>query len=159
MYQSNEAGYRENLGVRILCLGDDCPELLRIAVELDHQIDFTMISTAAEARAVLDDEGAFDVIIMDFKLRRIGGAALVRRLRIHSPDAERLVIAARPTLAANAMASECRVMRVLRKPFEPDVLREAVSDALLRHRARNLRAATPTVAHFVLTAPPRYMAG
>ena len=143
--------YRENQGLRILCAGDDCSELVRITSELDSEIDVVIVSSADEAKIALAGELPFDVILMDSQMRKIGGSALLKRLRDHSPDAERIIMSARPTQAAKVMKTDCRVMRVIRKPCVPDVLRTAVSDALLRHRARTLRASsvsvTPVSAH------------
>ena len=143
----------DSLHARILCVGDDVEHLLEMLYQLDSDFDFVVVSRPDEGPAVLANEGPFDVIISDGQTRSGRGARFTSLLRAHSPDAERLILAVRDDRATRAMAaSDGRVMRVLLRPCPANVLREAVSDALLRHRARCLRAATaprvtPTSGH------------
>lgn len=146
----------ENVGspsARILCIGDDVEYLLGIQYQLDNSLDVVIVCGADEGNAALLAEGAFDVIINVQHMRGLEGALFDARLRAHSPDAERLVLVPREDEATRAMvANDGRVMRLLETPCAAQELRQCVSDALLRHRARAMRAAavphvTPTAAH------------
>ncbi|MBA3672141.1 MAG: response regulator [Gemmatimonadaceae bacterium] len=127
--------------VRILCVGDEVDQLLEIQRELDSDYDFVIVACCEEGQGALAEEAPFDLIINDQRMSAAGGTELLARLRQHSPDAERLVLALRHDRATRAMAAEDgRIMRLLVQPCPAAVLREAVADALLRHRARALRA-------------------
>ena len=133
----------ETTCARILCVGDDVRELLGIQGQLDSEFVCVLVACSTDADAVLATEPPFDVLISDQRMAGTGGALMLARLLPHSPDAERLILARRADRAAVAMAAtDGRVMRLLIAPCEPSVLREAVSDALLRHRARHMRATT-----------------
>ena len=126
---------------RILCVGDDVEQLLDIQYQLDSDIDFVIVGCPDEGYAALAIEEPFDVIISDQQTRSGRGQVFLTRLRRHSPDAERVMLARRTDRAAmEEAARDARVMRLLVRPCPPLVLRDAVSDALLRHRARRLRA-------------------
>ena len=130
---------------RILCAGADIGELIKVECLLSGDFDFVLITSAEETEAALESEPEFDIIIMDQGVER---CLAVDRLRRHSPDAERLLIIRTDVDATIAamIESDCRVMRLLRAPIHADVLCDAVADALLRHRARALRAsAVPRV--------------
>lgn len=129
--------------VRILCVGDHVEQLLKIQCQLDSDFDFVIVGCSDEGLAALAAEPRFHVIINDCEMRGVGGERFLERLHAHSPDAERLILAPRNDLSARAMAArDGRVMRVIRRKCPTPVLREAVADALLRHRARRLRAGT-----------------
>lgn len=130
---------------RILCIGADVGELIQVQCLLDAELDFVIITSETEMDAALTAEPAFDIIIMDQGLER---QLAVERLRLHSPDAERLVIIHNAVDASTVamIEGDCRVMRLLRTPLSAELLCDAVADALLRHRARALRAsAVPRV--------------
>ena len=142
---SASAWHSEGSPARILCVGADLGELIQVQCLLDGELDFVIITSEHEMEAALASEAAFDVIIMDKGLEQV---LVVERLRSHSPDAERLVIIHHGVDAnvAAMIESDCRVMRLLRMPLSAELLCDAVADALLRHRARLLRAsAVPRV--------------
>jgi DNA-binding NtrC family response regulator len=143
---------------RVLCAGEDLGDLIQMQCCLDGQFDFVIITSAEEATAALMFEDSFDVLILDQRLEQLGGGRLLERLRRHSPDAERLIVVHRAEEISKMLESECRVMRLLPAPFAADALCSAVADALLRHRARALRASalprvTPMGGNPCCTAP------
>lgn len=126
---------------RIMCSGDDLYDLIHGQCGLDRTLGVVTITIVEEANAALEAESAFDVIILDQRLDRIGTHTFMEQLRRHSPDAERLIVVDRVDMTISDMLeNDCRVMRLLRAPVAADVLCDAVADALLRHRARALRA-------------------
>ena len=79
---------------RILCLGDDV-EQLEIQYQLDSDIDFVIVAGPDEGYAALATEAPFDIIISDQQMRSGRGQLFLTRLRKHSPDAERVMLARR----------------------------------------------------------------
>ena len=144
---------------RVLCAGDDLGDLIRMQCCLEGNLDFVIVANADEANSALAGEPSFDVIILDQHFEQLGGRTFLERLRRHSPEAERLVVVHHVDQAISEMLdSDCRVMRLLHAPFADDVLCDAVADALLRHRARALRASalprvTPMGGNPCCTAP------
>ena len=133
---------------RVLCAGGDLGELIQMQCCLGSDLDFVIVANPSEAQSALFTEAPFDLIILDQRIEQLGGSRFVERLRRHSPDAERLVIVHQEidAVIAGMIESDCRVMRVLQAPFADEVLCGAVADALLRHRARMMRAsAVPRV--------------
>lgn len=138
---------------RILCIGPDIARLICIVSQLDTDLEIVVVACPEEGNAALLSEPAYNVIISDDEMPGIEAILFLARLRAHSPGAERVVFASQADHAALEMAaSDARVMRVLERPCEESVLREAVADAILRHRARAFRASavprvTPMGAH------------
>ena len=129
------------LCVRILCIGDHVEQLLAIPYQLDTDYDFVIVGCSDEALAALSAEEPFDLIINDCEMSGAGGSQVMERLHAHSPDAERLIVAPIFDAVAREMAArDGRVMRLLGRTCPAQVLQDAVADALLRHRARRLRA-------------------
>lgn len=127
---------------RVMCVGTNPQRLLEIQRRLDCDLDFVIATCPVEGLAALEVEAPFHVIITCLPLRMKQGTHFQARLREHSPNAERLVLAPRIDANARAMvATDARVMRLLRESCPTSEMREAVADALLRHRARCLRAA------------------
>ena len=142
---SAPAWHSDVSAARILCIGADLGELIQVQCLLDGEFDFVTVTSRGEFEAALAIESAFDILIMDQALEKL---CVVERLRNHSPDAERLVILHSEIDASTAsmIESDCRVMRLLRTPLTAELLCDAMADALLRHRARLLRAsAVPRV--------------
>ncbi len=132
--------YGGSLSARILCIGDRVERLLEIQRQLDDDQDFVIVGCPTEGHAALATEGPFDVIITDRRMREGRSALFLARLRQHSPDAERLVLADSSNgEKRRTAASEGRVMWLLPNPCPALLLREAVADAMLRHRARYMR--------------------
>ena len=153
MHASSALQFGDSVLARVLCVGDVARDLIGMQLQLDSELDFVIVACSAEAEAALTTEAPFDLIISDHRSARVACASLLGRLHDHSPDAERLIVARRGDREAQAMAaSDGRVMRMLIAPCPTRVLRQAVSDALLRHRARSMRATftikvTPIGAH------------
>src|SRR4051812_25295243 len=146
---------------RILCVGDDVVHLLDIPQKLDADHDFVIAGSIEEGYAVLETEPAFDLIISGPATRDPRSNEFFERLHAHSPYAERILVTCHGDRDAIRMATnDARVMRVLLRPCADSVLREAVYDALLRHRARTLRAqlghmVTPSHAMLALSTTPK----
>ncbi|MEO7455736.1 MAG: hypothetical protein ABIY52_05695 [Gemmatimonadaceae bacterium] len=150
---------RDTSTARILCVGDDVSDLLALPYALDGDRDFILLATGCEVDSALAEE-AYDLMIIDQRCEQVGGMSFVERLRAHSPDAEQIIVVHTPDEEVMELArNDCRVMRVLQAPVAPDVMAEAVGAALLRHRARRLRATavprvTPMGGNLCCTALP-----
>ena len=128
---------------RILCVGDNAKDLVEIQLRLDIDVDFVLVANPMEGHAALAAEAEFDIIVFDRPMCGELGIQFLTRLSTHSADAERIILAPSDDRASRDIAAnDGRVMRLLCRPCPATILREAVSDALLRHRARLLRMTT-----------------
>jgi CheY-like chemotaxis protein len=131
---------------RVLCV-DDNEELLRgLRRQLGAEFELVVASGSEEALTVLEQQQPFDVIVTDLRMPGVNGLTFLRRARQLAPDTERIILTAwaDPTVTAVAQMAGY-AMRLLTKPCHPRDLREAITDAILRRRARHLRdeLATP----------------
>lgn len=82
-------------------IADDHPIVLRgLTALFDECADITVVGTATngrEALASLDpDRPAWDVLLLDLSLPRIGGAEVLHRVREQRPDAKVIVVSMYP---------------------------------------------------------------
>ena len=136
------ANDRDTPCARVLCLGDDVDHLLEMQQVFGTRHEFVIVTSASAGDAAVLSAESFQLIISGERTLDMGFGKLLLRLRLHSPDAERIVfVKTGDALAVMMAAREARVMRVLTRPCSAVLLREAVNAALLRNRARCLRAA------------------
>jgi CheY-like chemotaxis protein len=130
---------------RVLCV-DDNEELLRgLRRQLDGEFDLVVANGSEEALGVLEQQDPFDVIVTDLRMPGVNGLTFLRRARQLAPDTERIILTAwaEPTVTAVAQVAGY-AMRILTKPCHPRELREAITDAILRRRARHIRGELTT---------------
>lgn len=140
---------------RVLCIGEKVPSVVRLQLQLDADFDLTLVSCTENCDEIFETEAPFDLVICDASVPEMWGASILEKLYAHSPEAERIVLSWRVTPAAKkTMIRDAHVMRVLLAPCPTMVLRAAVADALLRHRARALRATTPPSGNFLIPRRP-----
>jgi len=127
---------------RVLVVDDD-EVLLRsyartLAAEgydVEVRLDGEAAVSAVRARAL-------DVIISDIDMPRLGGLALLERIRAHDLDIPVILITGSPSLETAVAAVEHGALRYLTKPVDASKLRAVTSDAIRLHRlARAKRSA------------------
>ncbi len=145
-YQESESTHGASSCVaRILCIGGNVADVLRLQLQLDADFEFALVTCETDCREVLASELEFDLIIRDASATWLWSGDLLESLDAHSPEAERIVLASRMDAATRERVSQnARVMCVLLSPCPTMLLRARVADALLRHRARALRNAIST---------------
>jgi EAL domain-containing protein (putative c-di-GMP-specific phosphodiesterase class I) len=85
---------------------------------------------------------AYDVVLSDIDMPRLGGLALLERIRAHDMDIPVILITGAPSLETALLAIEHGALRYLPKPVEAARLRAITADAVrLNHLARAKRQA------------------
>jgi CheY-like chemotaxis protein len=117
---------------------DDEPSILRaVSRTIGRSHEITTATDGDEALALIRaSNGAFDAIITDVQMARIGGIDLYRTIeRDHPKLAERFVF-----MTGGVFPAETEVFlrglgaRVLRKPFDPDLLRRVIDERVALSR-------------------------
>ena len=77
---------------------------------------------------------SFDVVLSDIDMPRMGGLALLERIRAHDLDIPVVLITGAPSLETAMAAIEYGALRYLTKPVEANRLRSITADAVRMHR-------------------------
>jgi len=126
---------RSRLRGRVLVV-DDEPALLRTIVRTLSEHEAVGCASSAEALALLDGPGDFDVVISDLMMPGMTGMELYEHVLARSPDlAARMVFLTGGAFTQRASDFLASVPNVcLEKPFVPSGLREIVQDLVRRRR-------------------------
>lgn len=123
---------------RVLVVDDEhgIRTTLRRALERDH--DVVVTASAREARAILEQDTAFDLILSDLMMPDMTGMELREWLCGHAPDvAERVVLMSGGVFTREARRYlESTRCRVLDKPFDTASLRALVAERVARRSKR-----------------------
>jgi EAL domain-containing protein (putative c-di-GMP-specific phosphodiesterase class I) len=85
---------------------------------------------------------SLDVVLSDLDMPRLGGVALLERIRAHDLDIPVVLITGSPSLESAVAAVEHGALRYLTKPVDANKLRSVTADAVRLHRlARAKRSA------------------
>lgn len=125
-----------------LLVVDDEPELLDgLRLVLRSRFDVTTALSGAEALALFGDDTPvpFDVIVSDMRMPEMNGATLLTTLRASHPDVPRLLLTGHADLdSAIAAINDAKIFRFLTKPCAPEILIEAIDDAVQQSRLRHI---------------------
>lgn len=118
-----------------LLLVDDDDLLLRSYVRAlsSEGYDVETHMDGESAIAALKKE-SFDVVISDIDMPRMGGLALLERIRAHDSDVPVVLITGCPTLETAMAAIEHGALRYVPKPVDATKLRAITADAVRLHR-------------------------
>jgi CheY-like chemotaxis protein len=112
---------------------DDDPDVRRFVVDLLAEFGYA-VSAAADGPSglrTLNDQGPFDLVLLDFAMPGMTGAEVARSARAVRPDQPILMMTG--YLEHEAVLSELGAQPMLQKPFDPSDLLFRVSD-LIRTR-------------------------
>ncbi|MFC7276594.1 HDOD domain-containing protein [Paractinoplanes rhizophilus] len=111
---------------------DDEPRVLdglrRMLRGQRNRWEMSFANGGAEALAVLDERHC-DVVVSDFRMPEIDGAALLEKVRTMSPDTARIILSGQ-TSADNVMRVMALAHKFLNKPATPDEIIEAIDVVL-----------------------------
>jgi CheY-like chemotaxis protein len=128
------AGVAET-SARILVVDDDRLILESVCRVLEHA-GHVVKAAPGPAEAIACFTAArepFDLIVSDVMMPGMSGYEMVRRLRQHTPALNALFISSNGVQSFAPTDDLLQKFNLLRKPFEPATLLEAVHDALKRH--------------------------
>jgi EAL domain-containing protein (putative c-di-GMP-specific phosphodiesterase class I) len=131
---------------RVLLVDDDdvlVRSYARMLAQDGYHVEMRFDGEAA-VEAVRRD--AYDVVLSDIDMPRLGGLALLERIRAHDLDIPVVLITGAPSLETAMAAIEHGALRYLPKPVDPHRLRTITADAVRLHRfARAKRQALDLV--------------
>jgi DNA-binding NtrC family response regulator len=121
--------------MRILIVDDE--EVLRDvldAVLRREGFDVVMAASGEQALAVLDDDDAIDLVILDVKLPGISGIDTLRAVRISNPNLPVIVITAYSSIDGAIEAMKHGAFHYIPKPFKNEEVVLTVNKALEQRR-------------------------
>src|SRR5438132_9251898 len=121
--------------MRILIVDDE--EVLRDVLEAVLQregFDVVMASTGEQALAILDDDDAIDLAILDVMLPGISGIDTLRAMRIANPYLPVIVITAYSSIDGAIEAMKQGAFHYIPKPFKNEEVILTVNKALEQRR-------------------------
>lgn len=114
---------------------DDDPVMLRslerIFAEGEHSLE--TCRTAAEAIDRVA-RGGVEAVLSDISMPQMSGLELLQFVRSHDTDLPVVLLTGLPALESAVQAVEYGAFKYLLKPFDPDVLRETITQAVRLHR-------------------------
>jgi response regulator RpfG family c-di-GMP phosphodiesterase len=119
---------------RIL-LVDDEPSLLDgLRRQLRRDFSVEVATSGAEGLIQIRENGPFVVVVSDFRMPNMDGAAFLAAARSASPDTTRILLSGQADLTGTAaVVNEGQVFRMLLKPITPEVLTAALRDGVAHH--------------------------
>lgn len=114
----------------ILVVDDEpvvCASYQRILADDGYTVRSAFSGKDALARF---DQERFDLAILDLRIPAPGGLSLLRHLKQSSPGTEVIVITGYPTLENAKESIRLGAFDFVPKPFDPDIVRRTVSEAL-----------------------------
>jgi CheY-like chemotaxis protein len=118
-------------GAKVLVVDDD-PDVRRFIVDLLEDSGYA-VSAAVDGPAglkAMDEEGPFDLLLLDFAMPGMTGSEVARTIRHRSPEQQILMMTG--YLEHEAVLSELGAQPMLQKPFDPSELLFRVA-AMIAH--------------------------
>jgi FixJ family two-component response regulator len=123
-------------GVPILAVVDDDESVRESLAGLAESVGYeaTLFASAEEFLQSVHHHNSLACVILDVRLPGMSGVELHRRLPLSLRSIPTIFITAHADAEVDACASKAGVIAVLYKPFQPEVLLQAVRKAILRSR-------------------------
>ena len=119
---------------RILVVDDEADVREAVASLLETFLDGARVRQAASGQAglVALNEEAADLIVTDFKMPGMNGAQFLTEAAKIAPGTPHILVTAFDREAVESLGAQAAV-RIVHKPFEPDLLLGLVQDVLATH--------------------------
>lgn len=116
---------------KILCVDDQSEIIDLLHRQLRDSYDCHFATSGAQALSALDTAGPFAVVVADYSMPNMDGVTLLGEFSKRSPDTVPIMLTAYGDIdVAIAALHRGNIFRFLRKPWEGDDLKRAISDAL-----------------------------
>jgi FixJ family two-component response regulator len=119
---------------RVLVIDDEenIRQMIRFTLEAaGYEVDEAQ--EGLEAFAILGGDKDWDVILLDQRLPLMEGTEVLRRLKVLAPNSRVVMMTAYASIELAVEAMQIGATDFLRKPMTPEVVRNAVSAAMLGH--------------------------
>lgn len=97
--------------------------LAEIFTQQGHEVDAA--STPAQALALVQNTN-YQVIFADFELEESNTQELLTSIQELQPEAAIVILSALPHTEIEPMLKELKILRILDKPFEPELIRSLI---------------------------------
>jgi response regulator RpfG family c-di-GMP phosphodiesterase len=119
---------------RILLVDDEQSILDALRRQLRREFSIETANGGAEGLTVLREHGPFVVVVSDFRMPGMDGAAFLSAARAAAPETTRVLLTGQADLAGTAaVVNEGQVFRLLLKPVGQDELIAALRDCVAYH--------------------------
>lgn len=119
---------------RVLCVDDEAHVLSGLKRQMRTKYNIFTAIGPKDGLETLKTNGPFDVIISDFRMPIMDGAAFLRQAKEIDPAATRILLTGDANMEdVQAAVNEGSIYKVLLKPCSIEELRDAMSGALKKH--------------------------
>ena len=115
---------------RVLIVDDEpniCRNCVKILSKSDYKAEYAL--NGYDALMMMEEE-AFDVVVTDLKMSRLGGMEVLRRIREAYPDTKVIIITGYASVSSSVEVMKMGASDYLPKPFTPHEFRSVVAQAL-----------------------------
>lgn len=120
---------------RVLCVDDDPFVIASVGRVLRRTFDVVGAPSAAAGLALVRQGPPFAVVVSDYQMPGLDGAAFLQQVRQLAPDTVRVLLTGRSDLAAAVAAvNQGQIFRFLAKPAAPEVLLPVITAAAEQYR-------------------------
>jgi EAL domain-containing protein (putative c-di-GMP-specific phosphodiesterase class I) len=122
-------------GTGIVLAVDDDPMTLRAIVRTFAESEYTIEACRTAAEAVERvARGGVEAVLSDISMPKMSGLELLKILRTHDTDLPVVLLTGLPALESAVQAIELGAYKYVLKPFDPNALRQTVTQAVRVYR-------------------------
>ena len=119
---------------RILCVDDEAHVLSGLKRRMRTRFNIVTAIGAQEGLDALENNGPFDVIVSDFRMPQMDGAAFLSKAKEIDPTATRILLTGEANMEdVQSAVNQGSIYKVLLKPCSSEELRSAMSGAIKQH--------------------------
>jgi PAS domain S-box-containing protein len=127
-----------NSAPRVLCVDDQQDVTALLERHLSSDYTCHSVHSAAAATAALENDGPFAVVVSDYLMPGTNGIELFKTVKLRWPHTARVMITALNDVdVAIAALRDGNIYRFVRKPWRPDEMLQAVSEAAAYFKLRD----------------------
>lgn len=118
--------------IRILCVDDEVNVLRALErVFLDDDYHILTASSAMEGFSILKEVSPIQIVVSDFRMPEMNGVEFLQEVRKEWPETVRIILSGfADTSSVVSAINESHIYRFIPKPWDDEVLRLSISNAL-----------------------------
>ncbi len=122
---------------RVLCVDDDPVNLKMLENTLRFKgFEVTTASSGHEAMRILNSEGAFHIVIADYRMPGMNGVTLLKHVKVHWPNMLRILMSGQSDAQIFIPMIFLDVIdKYICKPWDKNVLLQAIDKSIGRKQA------------------------